>query len=48
VSATTVFGRPDNAAVILSGHAEPVEVPLGPKAVLAAALCDAVVSLLTR
>jgi phosphopantothenoylcysteine decarboxylase / phosphopantothenate---cysteine ligase len=48
VSETKVFGRPDNAAVILNATAEPVEVPLGPKTVLAAAICDAVVSLLSR
>ncbi len=48
VSETKVFGRPDNAAVILQAAAEPVEIPLGPKTVLAAAICDAVVSLLSR
>jgi len=48
VSATKVFGRPDNAAVILSRTGEPVEIPLAPKTVLAAALCDAVASLLAR
>jgi phosphopantothenoylcysteine decarboxylase/phosphopantothenate--cysteine ligase len=48
VSETKVFGRPDNAAVILNATAEPIEVPLGPKTVLAAAICDAVVSLLSR
>ena len=46
VSASKVFGRPDNAAVILSRTGEPVEIPLGPKTVLAAALCDAVAALL--
>ena len=48
VSATKVFGRPDNAAVILSRTGDPVEIPLGPKTVLAAAICDAFVSLLAR
>ncbi len=47
VSATKVFGRPDNAAVIL-GAGEPIEIPLGPKTVLAAALCDSVAALLAR
>jgi phosphopantothenoylcysteine decarboxylase/phosphopantothenate--cysteine ligase len=36
------FGRPDNAAVILSRTAEPVTVELAPKAVLAAEIWDAV------
>ena len=36
------FGRPDNAAVILGADGTEVTVPLGPKAVLAAVLCDAV------
>jgi phosphopantothenoylcysteine decarboxylase/phosphopantothenate--cysteine ligase len=48
VSERKAFGRPDNAAVILSPTAAPIEVPLGPKTVLAAAVCDAVVSLLGR
>ncbi|MGI8667244.1 MAG: bifunctional phosphopantothenoylcysteine decarboxylase/phosphopantothenate--cysteine ligase CoaBC [Jatrophihabitans sp.] len=48
VSETLAFGRPDNAAVILSATGDAVEVPLGPKSVLAAALCDAVVFLLSR
>jgi phosphopantothenoylcysteine decarboxylase/phosphopantothenate--cysteine ligase len=48
VSATKVFGRPDNAAVILSRDGAPVEIPLGPKTVLAAALYDAVGPLLAR
>jgi phosphopantothenoylcysteine decarboxylase/phosphopantothenate--cysteine ligase len=34
------FGRPDNAAVILGADGSEVDVPLGPKAVLAAAVCD--------
>jgi len=46
VSATTVFGQPDNAAVILGRHGDQVEVPLGPKTVLAAALCDGIAQLL--
>ncbi|MGI8882610.1 MAG: bifunctional phosphopantothenoylcysteine decarboxylase/phosphopantothenate--cysteine ligase CoaBC [Jatrophihabitans sp.] len=36
------FGRPDNAAVILSADGTETEVPLGPKSVLAAAVFDAV------
>jgi phosphopantothenoylcysteine decarboxylase/phosphopantothenate--cysteine ligase len=36
------FGRPDNAAVILGADGSELAVPLGPKAVLAAVLCDAV------
>ncbi len=36
------FGRADNAAVILSPTAADLEVPLAPKAVLAAAVCDAI------
>jgi phosphopantothenoylcysteine decarboxylase/phosphopantothenate--cysteine ligase len=48
VSETKVFGRADNAAVILSPSGASIEIPLGPKTVLAAALCDAVVSLLSR
>ena len=48
VGATKVFGRPDNAAVILGADGSSHDIPLGPKTVLAAALCDAVVSLLGR
>ena len=48
VSERKAFGRPDNAAVILSPTAAPIEVPLGPKTVLAAAVWDAVVALLGR
>jgi phosphopantothenoylcysteine decarboxylase/phosphopantothenate--cysteine ligase len=36
------FGRPDNAGVILAADGAEVPVPLGPKALLAAALWDAV------
>jgi phosphopantothenoylcysteine decarboxylase/phosphopantothenate--cysteine ligase len=36
------FGQPDNAAVILGADGSELAVPLGPKAVLAAVLCDAV------
>ena len=39
------FGQPDNAAVILGADGSEVPVPLGPKAVLAAAVWDAVRSL---
>ena len=42
VGVGTAFGRPDNAAVILALDAEAIEVPLGPKAGLAAAVWDAV------
>jgi phosphopantothenoylcysteine decarboxylase/phosphopantothenate--cysteine ligase len=41
------FGQPDNAGVILSADGSEVDVPLGPKTVLAAALLDAVVFRLT-
>jgi phosphopantothenoylcysteine decarboxylase/phosphopantothenate--cysteine ligase len=36
------FGQPDNAGVILGADGSELAVPLGPKAVLAAVLCDAV------
>jgi phosphopantothenoylcysteine decarboxylase/phosphopantothenate--cysteine ligase len=36
------FGQPDNAAVILGADGSEVDVAFGPKAVLAAALCDAI------
>jgi phosphopantothenoylcysteine decarboxylase/phosphopantothenate--cysteine ligase len=36
------FGQSDNAAVILGADGSELTVPLGPKAVLAAVLCDAV------
>jgi phosphopantothenoylcysteine decarboxylase/phosphopantothenate--cysteine ligase len=41
------FGQPDNAGIILSADGSEVDVPLGPKTVLAAALLDAVVFRLT-
>ena len=41
------FGQPDNAGIILAADGSEVNVPLGPKTVLAAALLDAVVSRLT-
>jgi phosphopantothenoylcysteine decarboxylase/phosphopantothenate--cysteine ligase len=41
------FGQPDNAGVILFADGSEVDVPLGPKTVLAAALLDAVVFRLT-
>jgi phosphopantothenoylcysteine decarboxylase/phosphopantothenate--cysteine ligase len=41
------FAQPDNAGVILSADGSEVDVPLGPKTVLAAALLDAVVFRLT-
>ncbi|MEO8889713.1 MAG: bifunctional phosphopantothenoylcysteine decarboxylase/phosphopantothenate--cysteine ligase CoaBC [Jatrophihabitantaceae bacterium] len=37
------FGRSDNAAVILGRDGSETDVPLGPKSVLAAAVCDALV-----
>jgi len=43
------FEVPDNAGVILSAHAAPpVRIPLGPKTVLAAAVCDAIAGCLAR
>ncbi len=47
VSEGRVFGRADTAAVILAACGGETEVPLSPKTVLAAALCDAIASLLT-
>jgi phosphopantothenoylcysteine decarboxylase/phosphopantothenate--cysteine ligase len=38
------FGRSDNAAVILGDDGSETEIPLGPKAILAAAVCDALVA----
>jgi phosphopantothenoylcysteine decarboxylase/phosphopantothenate--cysteine ligase len=45
VGAGKAFGQPDNAAVILGADGSEMPVPLGPKAVLAAAVWDAVRSL---
>jgi phosphopantothenoylcysteine decarboxylase/phosphopantothenate--cysteine ligase len=42
------FGQPDNAAVILDASGTEQDVPLGPKIILASAVCDAVVSRLSR
>jgi phosphopantothenoylcysteine decarboxylase / phosphopantothenate---cysteine ligase len=42
------FGQTDNAAVILGADGSELDVPLGPKSVVAAALCDAVASRLPR
>jgi phosphopantothenoylcysteine decarboxylase / phosphopantothenate---cysteine ligase len=42
VGAEHAFGRPDNAAVILGSDGSERDVPLGPKAVLAAAVWDAI------
>lgn len=42
------FGRPDNAGVLLGADGSEVQIPLGPKMVLAAAVCDAVAGLLPR
>jgi phosphopantothenoylcysteine decarboxylase / phosphopantothenate---cysteine ligase len=44
VGAGKAFGRPDNAAMILGSDGTEHAVPLGPKALLAAAVWDAVVS----
>jgi phosphopantothenoylcysteine decarboxylase/phosphopantothenate--cysteine ligase len=41
------FGQLDNAAVILGADGSEVDVPLGPKAVLASAICDSIASRLT-
>jgi phosphopantothenoylcysteine decarboxylase/phosphopantothenate--cysteine ligase len=46
VSEGRVFGRPDTAAVILAASGTETDVPLGPKTVLSAVLCDAIASLL--
>ena len=42
VGADRAFGRPDNAAVVLGADGTERDVPLGPKALLAAILCDEV------
>ena len=42
------FGRPDNAAVILGADGTETDVPLGPKAVLAATVWDVVASRLEQ
>jgi phosphopantothenoylcysteine decarboxylase/phosphopantothenate--cysteine ligase len=42
------FGQSENAAVILGSDGSAVDVPLGPKAVLAAVLCDQVSARLAR
>jgi phosphopantothenoylcysteine decarboxylase/phosphopantothenate--cysteine ligase len=42
VGADKAFGRPDNAAVVLGADGTERDVPLGPKALLAAILCDEV------
>lgn len=42
------FGQPDNAGVLLGADGSEVSIPLGPKMVLAAAVCDAVADLLSR
>jgi phosphopantothenoylcysteine decarboxylase/phosphopantothenate--cysteine ligase len=42
VSAGQVFGRPDNAAVVLAADGGAVEVPRGSKDAVAAAVWDAV------
>ncbi|MDT4934098.1 MAG: phosphopantothenoylcysteine decarboxylase / phosphopantothenate---cysteine ligase [Pseudonocardiales bacterium] len=48
VGAGKAFGQPDNAAVILGIDGFERAVPLGPKALLAAAVWDAVVARLSR
>jgi phosphopantothenoylcysteine decarboxylase / phosphopantothenate---cysteine ligase len=47
VGVGTAFGQPDNAAVILGADGTSVQVTLGPKALLAAAVWDAVAERLT-
>ena len=42
VGAGKAFGTADNAAVILGADGTEIDVPFGPKALLAAAVCDAV------
>jgi phosphopantothenoylcysteine decarboxylase/phosphopantothenate--cysteine ligase len=42
VSGGAVFGRPDNAATIVGADGSETVVPTGPKALLAAAVCDVV------
>ncbi len=42
------FGQADNAGVILGSDGSEIEVAFGPKAVLAAALCDAIVCRLNK
>jgi phosphopantothenoylcysteine decarboxylase/phosphopantothenate--cysteine ligase len=42
VGAGKAFGQPDNAAVVLGSDGSSLDVPLGPKTVLAAAVWDAV------
>ncbi|WP_347343589.1 bifunctional phosphopantothenoylcysteine decarboxylase/phosphopantothenate--cysteine ligase CoaBC [Jatrophihabitans telluris] len=48
VGAGRAFGQSDNAAIILDRDGRETEVPFGPKALVAAAVCDAVVSRLNR
>ena len=48
VAAGRAFGRPDNAGSILGADGSHVDVASGPKALLAAAVLDAVASLLGR
>jgi phosphopantothenoylcysteine decarboxylase/phosphopantothenate--cysteine ligase len=47
VGSGLAFGTPDNAGVILSASGAEIDVPRGPKALLAAALCDALVAAMT-
>ena len=42
VGAGKAFGQTDNAGVILGSDGSEIDVPLGPKSLLAAALCDAI------
>jgi phosphopantothenoylcysteine decarboxylase/phosphopantothenate--cysteine ligase len=44
VGSDRAFGTPDNAAVLLGQDGTELAVPLGPKAVLGAAVCDAIVA----
>ncbi len=48
VSGGAAFGTPDNAATILGADGSSLQVPLGPKSMLAAAVCDLIGTHLAR
>jgi phosphopantothenoylcysteine decarboxylase/phosphopantothenate--cysteine ligase len=48
VGAGLAFGQPDNAGAILGADGSQIDVPMGPKSVLAAAVLDSVVAALAR
>ena len=48
VGAGRAFGQPDNAGVILGSDGSQVVVEQGPKALLAAAVCDSITARLNR